>query len=117
MKEVTIWHNAKCSKSRAILALLKEHGHEPRIVRYLDDSPRANEDKRVLDLLGYEPRVLMRTNEDIYNELGLGDEHDDESLILAMVENPIHLPSDRLICGNRVAMGLPPEIALAVLNS
>jgi arsenate reductase len=117
MKEVTIWHNARCGKSRATLALLKEHGHEPRIVRYLDDSPSAHEVRRVLDLLGYEPRALMRTNEDVYNELGLGDEHDDEALILAMVENPILIQRPIVICGNRVAMGRPPEIALAVLNS
>ena len=117
MKEVSIWHNAKCSKSRATLALLKEHGHEPRIVPYLDDAPSANEVKRVLDLLGSEPRDLMRTKEDLYNELGLGDEHDDEALIRAMVENPILIQRPIVICGNRAAIGRPPESALAVLNS
>lgn len=69
MKEVTIWHNTKCSKSRATLTLLGEHGNEPRIVHYLDDSPSANEVERVLDLLGSEPRALMRTKEDLYLEL------------------------------------------------
>ena len=117
MKEVTIWHNAQCSKSRATLTLLREHGHEPRIVHYLDDSPSANEVERVLDLLGSEPRALMRTKEDLYNELGLGDEHDDEALICAMVENPILIQRPIVICGNRAAMGRPPESALAVLNS
>ena len=31
---VTIYHNPRCSKSRATLALLEERGVEPRIVRY-----------------------------------------------------------------------------------
>ena len=55
MEEVTIWHNARCSKSRATLTLLEERGHQPRIVPYLEEPPGEAELKRVLDLLGSSP--------------------------------------------------------------
>ena len=117
MKEVTIWHNAKCSKSRATLALLEEGGHRPTIVAYLDDPPSADELKRVLKLLGYQPRALIRTKEDLYKKLGLGDVHDDEALIRAMVENPILIERPIVICGDRAAIGRPPENVLKLLES
>ena len=116
-KQVTIWHNAKCSKSRATLALLQERGHELCIVPYLDDSPSVNEIKRVLDLLDFQPRALMRTKEAVYDELGLADVHDDEVLIHAMAENPILIERPIVICGDRAAIGRPPENVLAVLES
>lgn len=33
---LTIYHNPRCSKSRATLKLLNDRGLEPEIVRYLD---------------------------------------------------------------------------------
>ncbi|MEQ8800442.1 MAG: arsenate reductase (glutaredoxin), partial [Haliea sp.] len=36
MSEYQIYHNPRCSKSRATLALLQEHGIEPEIVLYLE---------------------------------------------------------------------------------
>lgn len=40
MKNVTIYHNPRCSKSRETLALLEQHGVDPRVVLYLDTPPR-----------------------------------------------------------------------------
>jgi len=116
MEETTIWHNAKCSKSRATLNLLEEKGLEPRIVPYLDDPPDADELKRVLGILGFEPRALMRTREAPYDELGLADVVDDEALIRAMVENPILIERPVVIRGDRAAIGRPPENVLKVLE-
>ena len=116
MQEVTIWHNARCSKSRATLALLEERGHTPRVVRYLDEPPNADQLKHVLKLLGYEPRALMRTKEALYEELGLADAHDDETLIRAMAEYPILIERPIVIYGDRAAIGRPPESVLTVLE-
>lgn len=115
-KELTIWHNTRCSKSRATLALLQERGHEPHIVSYLDETPNANEIKRVLGLLDIEPRGLMRTKESLYGELGLADEDDAEALIRAMVENPKLIERPVVISGERAAIGRPPENVLSVLE-
>lgn len=116
MEEITIWHNAKCSKSRATLALLEERGLEPTIVPYLNDSPNADELKRVLGFLGYEPRALMRTKEALYAELGLADVDDNAALIRAMVEHPILIERPIVIRGDRAAIGRPPEDVLKILE-
>lgn len=34
MKNVTIYHNPRCSKSRETLALLEQHGVDPKVVLY-----------------------------------------------------------------------------------
>ncbi|MFQ5467110.1 MAG: glutaredoxin domain-containing protein [Kiloniellaceae bacterium] len=51
---VTIYHNPRCGKSRAALALLRERGIEPRIVDYLETPPDSAELSRLLDQLGSE---------------------------------------------------------------
>lgn len=59
-----IWHNPRCSKSRAALALLTEHGAEPTVRRYLDDPPTRDELERALAALGTEdPLAITRTGE------------------------------------------------------
>jgi len=60
---VTIYHNPRCSKSRATLALLEDRGIEPVVVEYLTDPPDAAELKRILGLLGKRPRDIVRPKE------------------------------------------------------
>ena len=45
---VTIYHNPRCSKSRATLALLEARGLKPKIVDYLKTPPSAAELKAIL---------------------------------------------------------------------
>ena len=35
MKDVTIYHNPRCSKSRQTLQIIKDHGIQPIVVEYL----------------------------------------------------------------------------------
>ena len=41
--EIIIWHNPRCSKSRAALKLLEERGITPKVRRYLDEPPSEAE--------------------------------------------------------------------------
>ena len=70
---IRIFHNPKCSKSRATLELLHERGIDPEITEYLVDPPSIQELSEILDLLGMHPRELMRTKEASYREAGLDD--------------------------------------------
>ncbi|MEM9659237.1 MAG: arsenate reductase (glutaredoxin) [Planctomycetota bacterium] len=115
MTQVMIWHNPRCSKSRATMALLREHGIEPEVVRYLEDTPSAKAIERVLETLGVPPRLLMRTKETKYRQMGLAEEQSDEALIAAMVANPVLIERPIVICGKRAAIGRPPENALKAL--
>lgn len=116
MQNMVIWHNPNCSKSRATLALLKERGHDPCVVRYLEDPPDPSEIKRVLDLLGYEPRALIRRKERLYDQLGLAAISENELLIRALAENPRLIERPVVIYGNRAEIGRPPEKVLALLD-
>ena len=99
----------------ARLALLQERGLEPRIVLYLSDAPSANEIRNVLNMLGREPRELMRSNEAVYRELGLADVTEDNDLVDAMVNHPVLIQRPIVICGNRAAIGRPPEKVLELI--
>lgn len=113
---LTIWHNPKCSKSRATLALLEERGLEPEVFLYLESPPSAKELRRVLALLKKSPREIARKNEDLYKSLGLDNSGvSDSQLIAAMAQNPILIERPIVINGDRAALGRPPESVIDIL--
>jgi arsenate reductase len=111
-----LYHNPRCSKSRQTLELLHSRGIEPEIVEYLKSPPTAAELERILDLLGREPRELMRTGEAEYRELGLDDPNlDRDALIRAMVDHPKLIERPILLANRKAALGRPPESVLEIL--
>ncbi len=88
MDSITIWHNPRCSKSRAALEALEAKNVDLTVVKYLETTPNKEDITEVLQMLGISARDLMRTKEDIYKELALKDVTEENSLIEAMVANP-----------------------------
>lgn len=109
-----IWHNPRCSKSRQTLALLEENGLTPSIRLYLEDAPTVQEIRAVLDMLGIQPRALMRTGEADYKAQNLKTVEGD-ALIDAMAATPKLIERPVVINGNKAALGRPPENVLAIL--
>lgn len=105
----TIYHNPKCSKSRATLALLKEHGVEPKVVEYLKTPPTKTELKGIIDKLGIEPEQLVRKGEEIYKTKYAGRKLTASQWIDAMIENPILIERPIVVSGSRAVLGRPPE--------
>ncbi|MEM7234269.1 MAG: arsenate reductase (glutaredoxin) [Planctomycetota bacterium] len=115
---VTIYHNPRCSKSRATLELLRERGIEPEVVEYLKDAPSRATLKRLIQSLGAsDVSDLTRTKEAVFKELGLANEDDRERWIDAIVENPVLLERPIVVVGNRARVGRPPENVLEILDS
>ncbi|MFC1796582.1 arsenate reductase (glutaredoxin) [Pseudomonadota bacterium] len=113
---ISIFHNPRCSKSRATLALLQEQGIEPEIRLYLESPPDANELSSILQKLGKSPRELMRKGESEYRELGLNDETlSDDELVQAMVSSPKLIERPIVLANGRAALGRPPESVLDIL--
>ena len=111
---IRIYHNSRCSKSRATLALLE--GREVEVMNYLDTPPDAAELKQLLKLLGIPVRQLLRTNEAVYHELGLADPAlGDDALIAAMVAHPILIERPIVVANGKAAIGRPPAAVLAIL--
>jgi len=118
MSKVTIWHNPRCSKSREAIAISEEVKSDTEVVKYLEERPTAQEIKHVLQLLGFSSaREWMRTKEDIYKELNLKDESDEEKLIEAMVEHPKLIERPVLIKGDKAIIGRPTSIIAEFLAS
>jgi arsenate reductase len=110
----TIWHNPRCSKSRATLALIEERGITPDIRRYLDDAPSESEIREVLALLDIPADNLVRKSEALFKELGLKDA-DEDTLIKAMAENPKLVERPVVIKDGKASLGRPPESVLDIL--
>ncbi len=107
--KTTIWHNPRCSKSRAGLKYLEEKGIEPEVIRYLDTPPTVQELTDLLKTLGMAPRELMRTKEAIYRELKLKEVTDDAVLIAAMAEHPKLIERPVIIRGDKAVVARPAE--------
>ena len=117
MSDVIIWHNPRCSKSRASLQLLEEQGIEPKVINYLEDRPTKNEIIRLLILLNmYSARELMRTKEAIYKELNLKDENSEKRLIEAMVAYPKLIERPIVIKDNLAVIGRPIEKVIELIR-
>jgi arsenate reductase len=113
---VTIYHNPRCSKSRATLELLKTKGIEPQVIEYLKSPPTAAELDVLLNQLGMEPQALLRKNEAAYKEGGLDHPNlDRAALIAAMVEHPILIERPIVVANGQAAIGRPPENILSIL--
>lgn len=96
-----IWHNPRCSKSRAAKAALDEAGIAYTERRYLDDPPTAEELGTVLKLIGKEPWEIARLKEPVAAELGLsGLEHDRARWIEIMVANPALIERPIIVTGD-----------------
>jgi arsenate reductase len=116
MRQPTIYHNPRCSKSRATLELVVARGFSPRVIEYLVNPPSPAEVERLLAMLRLAPRELMRTDEDTYRDLGLADPGlTHEQLIAAIAANPRLMQRPIVVVGNKAAIGRPPEAVLAIL--
>ena len=70
----------------------------------------------ILDMLGIEPRQLMRTKEAEYKENGLDDPSlSRDQLIAAMVAHPKLIERPIVVKDGKAAIGRPPEKVLEIL--
>ena len=112
MRQPTIYHNPRCSKSRATLELLTARGFEPRVVDYLKTPPSVAEIEALLDMLGIEPRALMRSDEDEYSALALADsKRTRKQLIAAIAAHPRLMQRPVVVVDGKAAIGFAAHLA------
>lgn len=112
----TIYHNPRCSKSRQTLELLSAHQIDAEVIEYLKTPPSHQELEQLLQMLGLEPRQLIRTKEPEYKELGLDDPQlTRDALIDAMVQHPKLIERPIVVRDGKAAIGRPPEKILEIL--
>ncbi len=112
-----LWHNPRCSKSRAVKEILDERGADYVERRYLQDPPDAATLDRVLHALGLEPWEMARMGEQLAGELRLADRpRRRDEWIAILVANPVLIERPILVTDDgRAVVGRPPEAVAALL--
>jgi arsenate reductase len=114
--KVKIFYNPNCSKCRLSMDILNEKGADTTVVEYLNTPPDSTELTEILDILGLEPRDLMRKHEAPYKDHNLDNpDLSREQLIQAMIDFPILIERPIVIKDNKATIGRPPEKILDIL--
>ena len=114
----TIYHNQKCSKSKAALELLQSKGLEPTIIEYLKNPPTFDELEEIIIKLNSHPKQLIRFKEDKAKELGIstGGQLKNEQWITILAKNPDLIERPIVVTATGAVIGRPPENVLKVLD-
>ncbi len=111
-----IYHNPRCSKSRAALAELESRDLQIKVIKYIDDTPSADEILEVIQLLGMPAGDIVRSGEARYKELKLAEQSlSDEQWAQVLADNPILIERPIVIHNDKAAIGRPLENITAIL--
>jgi arsenate reductase len=111
MREITLYHNAKCNKSKEGLAILEKEKVQFKVVEYLKKPLTVDELDELLQVLDIEPDQIIRKNEDLYQELRLekSPPSSRESWLKLITENPILIERPIVSDGNTGVIGRPAD--------
>ena len=115
-KEIIIYHNPKCSKSRKALEIIKSKNIEPTIMLYLVNKLSKTEVENLLSKLGLSIRDILRKGEDEYRNNNLKNENlSDDKLIEFLIKFPKLLQRPIVVKNSKAVIGRPPENILSLL--
>ena len=106
---IKIYHNPRCSKSRAGLKHLEAKKVEFELVEYLKYPLTEEELKDVLVKLNYKPFELVRTQEELFKKELKGQEFTDDEWVKILVENPKLIKRPIVEKGYKAVWAIPPE--------
>ena len=113
MAEYRIFHNPRCSKSRQALEILESNNKDYEIFLYLQETLYKKSIKNLLDILGLNPKDILRSGEAEYKENKLSQYGaEDEALIDFMIKYPKIIERPIVVRGNKGVIGRPPENVL-----
>ena len=112
-----LWHNPRCSKSRAAKAILDDRSIAYEERRYLERPPTTDELDGVLAAMGKQPWEVARLGEDVAKQLDLRHwPKDRQRWLEAMAANPVLIERPILVADDgRAVLGRPPEAVEALL--
>jgi arsenate reductase (glutaredoxin) len=114
--DVTIYHNPKCGTSRNTLAMLRQAGLKPEVIKYLETPPSRERLVELITLIGIPVRDLLRRKGTPYDELGLDDpKWSDDQLIDFMMEHPILINRPIVVVDGRAKLCRPSETVLELI--
>jgi arsenate reductase len=107
---IVIYQKPTCTTCRQVYAALKESGVPLESVDYyLDPIPKAKL-KELLRKMGMKPRELLRTREEVYARLKLGERDlSDDEIVELMVNHPDLIQRPIVEKGSRAILARPAE--------
>ena len=116
MPSITIYHNPACGTSRNVLAMIRDAGHEPEVVEYLEVGWTLPQLRDLIAVMGVRARDLLRTRGSPAGELGLLDPAVNEATLLAaMVEHPILVNRPIVVTPRGACLARPAETVREIL--
>lgn len=113
---VKIYHNVRCSKSRAACSILHERGIETIIIDYLKTPPDEDEIKNLLLMLKMKAEDLVRKGETLYKENYKNAQFSEAEWIKILAENPILIERPIIVNGNKAVIGRSEEKVLELIS-
>jgi len=110
-----IYHNPRCSKSRATLALLRERGVEIEIIDYIAAPLSKTTLRALMRKLGVPAMAMVRTAEQEFRPHAQRALTDDEVIDLLAAE-PRLLQRPIVELGDAARIGRPPEHVLELFE-
>lgn len=111
--KATIWHNPRCSKSRAALAILEAApGVEVEVIDYRQHPPTRDKLAELFDRAGLTPAKGLRTGEPGAKALKNASA---EAILQAMVADPILIERPLVETPYGVRLARPPELVREIL--
>jgi arsenate reductase len=112
--KVTLYHNPRCSKSRAALALLADRGADVEVVEYLATPLSRAALAALLRKLDTPAIAMVRTDEPDFRPYA-GRALSDDEVLDALAANPRLLQRPIAEVGPHARIGRPPERVLELL--
>jgi polyphosphate kinase len=104
-----IYHNPRCSISRAGLQYLEEKGYDIEIIKYIPDGISEPELREIISKTGKEVHFFVRTQEKEYIDNYEGKEFSDDEWFKILAENPKLIRRPIVVNGNKAVLANPPE--------
>ena len=113
---ILIYHNARCSKSRAACELIAEKGLHAEHIDYLKSPPDKDQLRLLLHKLGMKPEALVRKSEAEFKTHYAGKTLSDDDWLEALVNHPILIERPIVVRGDKAVIGRPTEKILELLD-
>ncbi len=114
--KIELYHNPRCSKSRAVLALLQDRELPHKVVNYLDTPPSEDDLNEILEALDLPPQALIRANESGFKALNLDiDDLSDDQVVDLLLQHPKWLQRPLVIVDGVARIGRPIENVESIL--
>ena len=110
MEKITVYQKPTCTTCKQVYAALKESGVDFNAVNYYLDPIPKSKLKELLKKMGLSARELLRTKEDIYQELKLSEKKlSEDELISLMAKHPDLIQRPIVEKGTRAILARPAE--------